>query len=197
LTAGTQSNGRYFYGSTGGLPIYSYNATNYFVDVVFTPNANPAAGVSIFASSSVPGHPAWPDGDPVQLGVRFTTSQAGSVTGIRFYKGAGDAGTHTASLWSATGDLLATADFTSETASGWQNVYFATPVAIQPGVEYRASYHTTWSAYATDSGALANPTTNGPLSTLANGGAYSYSTGFPDQAVSHNYWVDIHFVASP
>ncbi len=145
----------------------------------------------------MPANTAWPDGNPVQLGVRFTTSQAGSVTGIRFYKGAGDTGTHTASLWSATGTLLATANYTAETASGWQDVYFTTPVVIQPGVEYRASYHTTWSAYAVDPGALTNPVTNGALSTLANGGAYSYSTGFPDQAVSHNYWVDIHFVASP
>jgi hypothetical protein len=144
----------------------------------------------------VPANTAWPDGNAVQLGVRFTSSKAGSVTGIRFYKGAGDTGTHTASLWSATGTLLATANYTAETASGWQDVYFTTPVAIQAGVEYRASYHTTWSSYAVDPGTLANPVTNGALSTLASGGAYSYSTGFPAQTVSSNYWVDIHFVAS-
>ncbi len=206
LTAGTSTNGRYHYGAGGGFPTDTWNGTNYFVDVVFTPNASsgtgtppppPDPGVSIFANAAVPANVAWPDGSPLQLGVRFTSSSAGQVTGVRFYKGAGDSGAHTASLWSATGTLLATANFTAESASGWQDVYFATPVTIQAGVEYRASYHTTWSAYAVDPGALSNPVANGPLSTLANGGAYSYSTGFPDQAVSHNYWVDIHFVASP
>ena len=204
LTAPSGSNGVYLYGATGGFPTFSWNSSNYFVDVVFAPSAppppppppTPAPGVSIFPDASVPANTAWPDGSPVQLGVRFTSTQAGSVTGIRFYKGAGDTGTHTASLWSATGTLLATANFTAETASGWQDVYFATPVAIQPNTEYRASYYTTGTTYAVDSGALANPVTNGALSTIANGGAYSYSTGFPDQVVSHNYWVDIHFVAS-
>ena len=33
-------------------------------------------------------------------------------------------------LWTSTGTLLATATFTGETATGWQQVIFATPVAI-------------------------------------------------------------------
>ena len=61
-------------------------------------------------STATPANPAWQDGTPVQLGVRFTASVAGSITGIRFYKGAGDTGTHTAYLWSATGTQLATGD---------------------------------------------------------------------------------------
>ena len=32
-------------------------------------------------------------------GVKFRTTQAGSITGIRFYKGAGNTGTHVGSLW--------------------------------------------------------------------------------------------------
>jgi hypothetical protein len=226
LTAGTANNGRYLYGSAGGFPVYSWNATNYFVDVVFTPDGSSSsgtpttpppttppttpppttppptppttpAGATLFADSSVPANTSWPDGAPVQLGVRFSSSQAGTITGIRFYKGAGDAGTHTASLWTATGTLLATADFASETASGWQDVAFTTPVSIQADTEYRASYHTTATTYATDPGALGSAVVRGPLTTLASGGAYSYSTGFPDQVVTHNYWVDIHFVPSP
>jgi hypothetical protein len=37
LTAEATTNGRYLYGPAGGVPIYSWNATNYFVDVVFAP----------------------------------------------------------------------------------------------------------------------------------------------------------------
>jgi hypothetical protein len=133
----------------------------------------------------------------VQLGVRFTSTVAGNVTGVRFYKGPTDTGVHTASLWSSTGSLLATGTLPSESASGWQELTFATPVPIQAGVEYRASYYTTSGVYAVDPNALTNAVTNGALSTIANGGVYSYSNGFPDQVVSHNYWADVDFAASP
>ena len=48
------------------------------------------------------------DPTPLELGVKFTSSVNGWVAGVRFYKGAGNNGTHTGSLWSATGTLLAT-----------------------------------------------------------------------------------------
>ena len=60
------------------------------------------------------------DASAVTLGVRFQSSVAGTVSGIRYYKGSQDTGTHTGQLWSSTGTLLANATFTNETASGWQ-----------------------------------------------------------------------------
>ena len=60
----------------------------------------------------------------------------GYITGIRFYKGSGNTGTHVGHLWTSTGTLLATATFSNETASGWQQVNFATPVAITAGTTY-------------------------------------------------------------
>ncbi len=41
------------------------------------------------------------DTNAVELGVKFTASVNGSVTGIRFYKAALNTGTHTGSLWTA------------------------------------------------------------------------------------------------
>jgi hypothetical protein len=226
LTAPAGANGLYLYGAAGGFPQYSWGSTNYFVDIAFAPAATgsgsgsggttttgggttgggstgggtttpPATGVSIFSNTATPANTAWPDSAPVQLGVKFTSSAAGTITGLRFYKGTGDTGTHTVYLWSAAGAQLATATSTGETPSGWQDVYFSSPVSITAGAEYRASYYTTNLHYAVDPGTLTNPVVNGPLSTLANGGVYSYSTNFPDNTVSHNYWVDVHFVASP
>ena len=72
---------------------------------------------SIWSSSTIPGTTAWPDSSPIELGVKFRSDVAGNVTGVRFYKGAGNGGTHTGSFWSATGTLLAQGTFTSETAS--------------------------------------------------------------------------------
>ena len=57
---------------------------------------------------------------PVELGAAFTPAKDGTVTAIRFYKGAGNTGTHTGSLWTASGTRLATVTFTGETATGWQ-----------------------------------------------------------------------------
>ena len=45
-----------------------------------------------------------------------------------------------ASLWSSTGTLLATGTFSNETASGWQELDFSSPVAVTAGTTYVASY---------------------------------------------------------
>src|SRR5262249_22570680 len=85
-------------------------------------------------------------GDPgaVELGVKFRSDVAGTITGIRFYKSAGNTGTHGGNLWSTAGATAgarrATVTFTGETASGWQQMNFGTPVAIQPNTVYVASY---------------------------------------------------------
>ena len=52
---------------------------------------------------------------PVELGVKFTSDVAGTITGIRFYKSAANTGTHIGSLWTADGTRLASATFT-----GWR-----------------------------------------------------------------------------
>ncbi len=80
--------------------------------------------------------------------MKFTSSVAGFVTGVRFYKGAGNGGTHVGSLWTTGGTLLATATFTGESASGWQTVTFSSPVAVSAGTTYVASYFAPQGNYA-------------------------------------------------
>ncbi len=43
------------------------------------------------------------DGSAVELGLRFTPSTNGFISGVRFYKSTANTGTHTGSLWSKTG----------------------------------------------------------------------------------------------
>ena len=202
LTAGATTNGLYRYGAGGGFPTSSWNATNYFVDVLYrtdpTPIPAPApTGLSLFAMDSVPTNTTWNDPGPLQVGVRFSSSQAGTITGMRFYKGAGNTGTHQANLWSSGGALLATATFANETANGWQRVGFSQPVTVTPGAEYRATYYAPNGGYAINLGGLTDPTASGPLSTPANGGTYLYGTGQPTQSSTHNFWVDVYFVPAP
>ncbi|MBY5679871.1 DUF4082 domain-containing protein [Rhizobium leguminosarum] len=137
------------------------------------------------------------DTSAVELGVKFQTSLAGTVTGIRFYKGNLDTGTHTGSLWSSTGTQLATLTFTNETASGWQTAYFTSPVSLTVGQTYTASYHTNAGHYSSTTGYFTSNVTSGPLTAPASGnGVYRYgsTSQFPTSTFqSTNYWVDVMF----
>jgi hypothetical protein len=123
----------------------------------------------------------------------FTSAVAGDVLGVRFYKGTGDVGQHTGSLWGPTGTRLATVTFTNETASGWQYAVFNTPVAIQPGTRYVVSYYAPVGRYSVTLNGLRDAQVSGPLTVSATGGRYVYSTGRPTSTTNHNYWVDVLF----
>jgi len=96
---------------------------------------------SFWNGAVVPPEPASNDTGAVELGLRFTADADGVVRGLRFYKGAGNNGTHTGQLFAADGTLLASATFANETASGWQRVLFATPVNVTAGATYVVAYH--------------------------------------------------------
>jgi hypothetical protein len=53
-----------------------------------------------------------------------------------------------AKLWTNTGTLLGSATFAGESASGWQQVAFAAPIAITANTTYVISYHTSSGHYA-------------------------------------------------
>src|SRR5271157_2121305 len=86
--------------------------------------ASASSTTSIWSSTAKPANPSDPDSSPVELGVKFYSDVSGSITGLRFYKGSTNTGTHVADLWTSSGKLLATATFKSETGSGWQQVNF-------------------------------------------------------------------------
>ena len=94
---------------------------------------NDPSAASLFSLTSAPSIVSVNDPNSIELGVEFQASANGQITGLRFYKGPQNTGAHVADLWSATGTLLATATFTNETASGWQQVNFSNPVAITRG----------------------------------------------------------------
>ncbi len=149
-----------------------------------------------------PATAASPDPNSVELGVKFRSDVAGFITGIRFYKGTGNSGTHIGDLWSSTGTLLARATFSGETATGWQSVSFDQPVAINANTTYVASYLAPAGNYALNSGYFATSSfDNAPLHALKDGtdggnGVYRYTTtpAFPTStSQSSNYWIDVVF----
>ena len=146
-----------------------------------------------------------PDTAATEIGVKFRSDVAGYITGIRFYKASVNTGTHVGSLWTSTGTRLANVTFTNETASGWQQASFPTPVAINANTTYVASYHAPVGRYSGDTDYFATAgVINPPLRALADGvdgpnGVYGYgpSGTFPTGAWrSANYWVDVVFTST-
>ena len=101
------------------------------------------------------------DTTAVEVGVRFKSDLNGTITGVRFYKAAANTGTHTGNLWSANGTLLARGTFSGESASGWQTLNFTTPVDIEAGTTYVASYHAPNGHYSQSDYAYYQPTALG------------------------------------
>ncbi|WP_037973151.1 DUF4082 domain-containing protein, partial [Streptosporangium amethystogenes] len=97
----------YKYSATDSFPTASYQASNYWVDVVFTPSN------SLWNNAAVPAVQSQPDANASTAGVKFKATTAGTINGIRFYKGPQNTGTHVGSLWTSSGQLLASATFTN------------------------------------------------------------------------------------
>lgn len=131
----------------------------------------------------------------IELGVRFSSDVPGTVTGVRFYKGAGNTGTHYGSLWSTSGQRLAKVRFTGETRDGWQTARFAHPVAVAAHTTYVASYLAPRGHYARVLGYFAASHRSGPLYAGTRGnGSYAYGSGFPRLTSTRtNYYVDVLF----
>jgi VCBS repeat-containing protein len=158
----------------------------------------------LWTESDVPAWASFPaDAGPIELGVKFRSSVPGVILGIRFYKGAQNVSSHTGSLWTANGELLAIGWFDAVSPSGWQEMRFAAPVRIQAGATYVASYHTDVGYYAATNAYFDTAVTRGPLTALASSeggnGVYRYGVhAFPDQTYqATNYWVDVVFAPAP
>ena len=178
-----------------------------FVLSIMSPSeaVSASTGFTIWPSTAAPVVTADPDTSPIELGLKFRADSSGSITGIRFYKAITNTGTHTGSLWTSGGTLLARATFAGEAASGWQQADFTAPVAITANTVYVASYHTNAGRYSDDPNYFTSKgVDNAPLHALAAGvsganGVYAYGPAsvFPNQDWnSSNYWVDVVFSTS-
>jgi hypothetical protein len=170
-------------------------ATSTFTVAQPTPQAG-ACPCSVWDDSTTPSILNDPDTRPIDVGMKFTASVAGKVTGVRFYKGSANTGTHTATLWTAAGAQLATGTYTGESSTGWQTLTFASGVQITANTTYVVSYHASTGSFSATSGMFASAgVDNDPLHVPAHAGLYLYgSGGFPANSSDSNYWVDPVFV---
>ncbi len=152
---------------------------------------------SLFGSTT-PGTAAAADTSAVELGVSFVPAADGFVSAIRFYKGSGNTGSHIGTLWTSSGQALASGTFTNETATGWQTMTLGTAVPVTAGARYIASYWAPNGHYAADSNFFTTADFHAPPLTApgrpsgVSNGVYNTSRGFPTQSYGDtNYYVDV------
>ena len=138
------------------------------------------------------------DTTSVNVGLEFTVGVPGWVTGIRFYKHAANVGTHTGALWygghSETAIQIGACTFAGETASGWQEQLFASPVPVIPVQTYTASYHTA-GHYSASAHYFDSPITRGDITGKLGLYYYAASDAQPINAFNNgNYYADLTFV---
>jgi hypothetical protein len=159
--------------------------------------------INIFGNA-VPSNPLEADTAAVTLGVKFWSSQAGTISGIRFYRGAKNSFGYVARLYSAAGTLLAQATLATDSCAVpcWEQANFASSVPVAANTTYVASYYTSNGRYADGYYGLGNGTSYGTLtapasSAVGGNGVYYYGKGFPNQTwEASNYFVDVVFTPS-
>jgi hypothetical protein len=151
---------------------------------------------SLFPVAVTPSVLADGDTSAVELGVKFSPSVDGTISGIKFYKASQNTGTHTATLWNSSGAKLGTATFKNETASGWQTASFTNPPSIEAGQQYTASYYAPAGRYSATNDGFDAALTSGDLTAPVGAGVYRYgSAGLPTSTWKNtNYFVDVNFV---
>jgi hypothetical protein len=135
--------------ATGRSPLMAAAMENYAG--VMVPENGTASNV--FSSTDAPATTETTDPTDYELGMRFTANAAGSITELRYFRGAADASdtdTRVLNLWNAAGVLLGSVTVTSTAGvSGWQVGTLSTPIAIDAGATYVVSYGTTQNYAAT------------------------------------------------
>ncbi|QQQ73831.1 DUF4082 domain-containing protein [Saccharothrix sp. 6-C] len=121
------------------------------------------------------------EGLPLELGLRFRVDRPLSITHISTWR---NGETPSAvRLWRGDGTLLAALP---------NGGVFPTPVPVEPGVEYVASFTSPRGRYATTEDVFPATVVKAPLVLPAHAGVYSYDGGFPTET-----WHDSHYWVSP
>ena len=172
---------------------------------------------TIWQPSAVPALIDGGDPSSIEVGVKVHADADGYILGVRFYKAGTNTGNHIGNLWtdaattggtsggegasgSAPGSLIATANFSNESAAGWQQVLFSNPVPVVANTTYVASYFAPMGHYSLNSAAFTTAGVDSPpLHALQDGldggdGVFSYSpaSALPTSSYNaSNYWVDV------
>lgn len=170
------------------------------LQVTVNPVQAPPSTATVFTTQT-PNSTTENDGQALELGMKFRSSAAGYITGIRFYKTTGNNGTHTGQLYTAGGVLMASVVFTTESATGWQTAQVVPAVPILANTTYVVAYFSPTGTYVSTNNYFTTAVVTSPLTALAEGtdghnGVFKYTAtpAFPNSFYQKtNYWVDVVF----
>ena len=156
----------------------------------------PAGTTSSVLTSQTPTD-VFTDGDH-ELGMKFQTAVNGTITHLKYFRPANETGTHTGRLWSSSGSLLATANFTNETSSGWQTAALAIPLAVTANTTYIVSSNNNTAYASLNTGGTSYNYVNGQVRSVQNDtiGVFNTTPGSFPGAIYQNqhYFRDVVFV---
>jgi hypothetical protein len=141
-TVAVQENG--VFGPLGQYPTQSFKQSNYYRDVGALVD-----GKTLTLLGEAKTERVFTDA-PHELGLKIIATADTPITRIRYYRVREEKGAHVGRLWRANGTELAQVTFANESASGWQEASFPTPVLIKAGQEYAVSVNAN-AAYAATS----------------------------------------------
>ena len=159
----------------------------------FTTSGVTSCPCTVMSSSANPQLSDSGDAGPVTVGLRFSPSVDGFVSGVRYYADAANTGNHTGTLYSSAGTALTTVTFPPIQSAGWQYATFDAPVQVSAGSVYTAAVFMPVGHYSVTSGFFAAPYVNAPLT--GQMGLYTYgSDTLPTSSYNNaNYFVDAMF----
>ena len=148
--------------------------------------------VSVFTSQT-PAEVLETNGTAWSVGNDITPSINGFITHLRYYKAAGEDGSHTLKLWPIGGGsplAQGPVNFGTGLPAGWVTVDIP-DVPVTANTTYRVSV-TTYNKQTKTSCGLSTPVVNGPVK--ATGGAWVQGDGvFPTTGSCSNFWTDVYF----
>lgn len=170
-----------------------YNITVRFggTSTQLSPTHPPIACRATLFPNDVPQTTASGAGSTWEQGVEFSSSLAGKITHIKFWKAPGEpSGNHVGRIWTASGGLLRTASFINETSSGWQTAEVSPSLSISANTRYKVTYNI-HSVVAKTFNVFANGPLNRPPFTIYGASFCSPAGCFPTTGSTSNLFADI------
>lgn len=167
-------------------------ATAGFIALPATAAATPTG---IFSDTLRPKVAADSDRVAVELGIRFSPQQSGTVSALQYYQGP-RLRAQTATLWTAEGAVLSRVKISASTTVGWRTIALPKPISLTAGKTYVASYQAPTGGYPVTENALTTAKTQNGFVLKAGAGVYRYgTTSAVPRSTWHgsNYMVDVVF----
>jgi len=165
---------------------------------VVIPSVAEAVGpVGVISDTATPEVLAVSDNSPIEVGLKFSPTTSGTLSGVQFYQNAANSGVTSASVWSSTGALLSRIPVNPSAATGWRTIPVDVP--LEAGRLYTVSVFDSNSRYPATSNAFAQAMTVNGINTPASAGVYRYgtTTAFPSSgAQGHSLLVDVVFTST-